>query len=97
MEVIDCIRVGHENAVSRRDLCIMTGKRDRQVRKEIQRLRATLPIINSGDGYFLPNSDDLIDKAEATRYLLTERAKANEIYIGLTMVQRFIDGLPIDN
>lgn len=91
MEVIDYIKVGHRNAVSRKDLRLLTGFGDRKVRSDIQRLRATLPIINSGAGYYIPDSEDPIDKTEARRYLLTERAKAKEINKGLDTVKRFID------
>ena len=45
MEVADYIKVGHRNAVSRKDLRLLTGFGDRKVRSEIQHLRATLPII----------------------------------------------------
>lgn len=93
MEVIDYIKVGHRNAISRKDLRLLTGLGDRKIRSDIQHLRATLPIINSGAGYYIPNSEDPIDKAEARRYLLTERAKAKEINKGLDTVKRFIDGI----
>lgn len=93
MEVIDCIKVGHRNAVSRKDLRLLTGFCDRKIRNDIQHLRATLPIINSGAGYYIPNSEDPIDKAEARRYILTERAKAKEINKGLDSVRRFVDGI----
>lgn len=93
MEVIDCIKVGHHNAISRKDLMLLTGFGDRKIRSDIQHLRATLPIINTGAGYYIPNSEDPIDKAEARRYLLTERFKAKEINKGLDTVKRFIDGI----
>jgi len=77
--VLDCIPSGHRNAVRRRDLALLTGMGDREVREIIYDLvvRRELPIGSStdrtGGGYFL--IQDKEDLEVATRHLLP-RAKA---------------------
>jgi len=72
---IDMIPVGRENAISRTQLCIMTGMTDRQMRREIHDLRRDYCILNvqDGNGYFRPT------KKEAPlvrRFVLQERSRA---------------------
>lgn len=93
MQVEDFIQTGHKNAVTRGELRRLTGMRDRQVRRAIQKMRFYCPIINSGRGYYIPDMTDPIDSLEAKTYLESEKAKAREIYRGLTEVARAIDGV----
>lgn len=66
MNIIDYIPTGQSNAISRRQLCAITGLPDRLMRKEIERTRRDYAILNAqdGSGYFRP--------AEGEAYL-TER------------------------
>ena len=50
MEIRDLIPYGRENAVTRENLCILTGLNDRVVRNEIKKLRRDMPILNLQDG-----------------------------------------------
>lgn len=63
----EMIPVGRENAISRRDLCRITGLSDRQVRREIAQLRLKdfgddLVIVSTsrGRGYYLTDNIDEI-------------------------------------
>lgn len=66
MKIIDYIPSGHDNAISRKQLCEATGLPDRVMRHEIERARQDYAILNAqdGSGYFRP--------AEGEAYL-TER------------------------
>lgn len=56
MDILKYIPVGHENAVTRRDLCRRTRLSDRKVRQLIEDARKDVVILNLGDskGYFVP-------------------------------------------
>jgi hypothetical protein len=66
MNIIEYIPFGHDNAISRKQLCEATGLPDRVMRHEIERARQDYAILNAqdGSGYFRP--------AEGESYL-TER------------------------
>ena len=44
--IMDKIPVGHENAVTRQQLCISTGMNDRRIRKAIAETRRETIILN---------------------------------------------------
>lgn len=54
--IVDYIPVGHENAISRKELARKTGLTDRILRKEIEKARETTCICNMSDGagYYIP-------------------------------------------
>ena len=57
MKIIDYIPVGHKNAVTRKQLVILTGLSDRKIRNMIQEeCNREHPILNmqDGKGYFQP-------------------------------------------
>ena len=59
--VLDYIPEGRENAVSRRELVRLTGKSDREIRREIKGfLTAGVPIMSSSHsgGYWLSDNPD---------------------------------------
>ena len=72
---IDMIPVGRENAISRNELCIMTGMTDRQMRKAIHELRRNHCILNvqDGNGYFRPTVQEA---PLVRRFVLQERSRA---------------------
>lgn len=72
---IDMIPVGRENAISRAELCIMTGMTDRQMRKAIHDLRRNHCILNvqDGSGYFRPTVQEA---PLVRRFVLQERSRA---------------------
>lgn len=72
---IDMIPFGRENAVTREELCRITGMSDRIMRKSLHDLRRDHCIINlqNGRGYFRPGEDD---GPLVKRFLKQERARA---------------------
>lgn len=93
MNIEDLIPTGHAHAITRRELRNLTGMNDRQVRRAVQRMRSSYPVINMGYGYYIPDMDDPEDRTEAKAYLEIEKAKAREIYKGLQEVARALDGI----
>lgn len=77
MIISEFIPEGKENAVSRNQLCALTGLSDRDIRKHISQERRYTPIINdqSGNGYYIPLKKDVYDAKEALRQE-TSRAKS---------------------
>lgn len=73
----NAIQVGHANALSREYLSKITGLSDRMVRKAIE--LSTRPIVNMGYGYFIPDENDAVDRAEAHAYRQQETARARSI------------------
>lgn len=62
MKIIDYIPVGHKNAVTRKQLVILTGLSDRKIRNMIQEeCNREHPILNmqDGKGYFQPAYDEM--------------------------------------
>ncbi len=81
MNILDYIPVGHKNAVTRQQLCIMTGISDRKVRNMIAETRRATPILNlqNGKGYFLPNENDLIDRMALRKFVNQEEHRLKSI------------------
>lgn len=75
--VENAIQVGHANALSREYLSKITGLSDRMVRKAIE--LSTRPIVNMGYGYFIPDENDTVDRAEAHAYRQQETSRARSI------------------
>lgn len=82
MEIINYIPYGKENAVSRFQLSLMTGKSDRKVRKEISRTREEHVILSleNGNGYYQPTADDY---PELRKYLNREESRAKSVFASL--------------
>lgn len=82
MDILKYIPIGMENAVERPFLCQMTGLSDRDMRKEIARVRREHPILNTqeGNGYYQPS---LKDKEEVKRYINQESKRAKSIFYAL--------------
>lgn len=95
MKITDYIPVGSKNAVSRRELRMITGLTDRKLRREIQSARRDMPICNTGTGYFIPDPSNPADTSAARRYYLSERLKANEILENLVKVGEIAYGMDI--
>lgn len=81
MGVIEHIKEGRENAITRRELQQLTGYPDRIIRKEIQKAKGLgAVIINEGNGYYKP----CIGEVEYLRgYIRSEEHKAKSILKGL--------------
>ena len=80
IRIIDFIPIGHENAISRKELCRLTGLNDRKIREEIAKARESACICNMSDGagYYIPEQ-----LAEITDYINQESARARSIFKAL--------------
>lgn len=79
--ITDYIPTGRKNAITRKELCRITGLSDRQAREHIAQARRNTPIINlqDGDGYFIPNPSDNSDMSLLKRYVRQEEAIVNYV------------------
>ena len=101
----EMIPVGRENAISRRDLCRITGLSDRQVRREIAQLRLQdfdddMVIVSTsrGRGYYLTdNIGDIVtyiaDMSARIRSIVHEIAHARAVVERLRKKQMYGEGL----
>lgn len=80
MDIMEYIGEGRSAAVTRKELCSRTGLSDRHIRGLIEAAKEKYPIINVGEGYFLPTEED---SALLTHYINEEYAKAMKIIKGL--------------
>lgn len=87
MNIVDYIPVGSKNAISRQNLCTITGMSDRVVREAISQARRTTCICNAqdGKGYYIPDS-----MKDAKRFLDQESARARSIFWSLKGARDFI-------
>lgn len=78
MNIIDFIPFGHDNAISRKQLCTATGLPDRVMRHEIEKARQDYAILNAqdGSGYFRPAKDE---SYLTERWLKQERSREKSV------------------
>lgn len=85
MLIADLLLQGQENAIPLRQLKTMTGRRGRDLRKQIERERRRgVPILaDCKSGYFLPDGED--EKARCVRSM---RGRAKEILITAAAIEK---------
>lgn len=54
MNIVEVIPYGHDNAVTRAELVMLTGLNDRRVRDEINQCKELIINLQDGHGYFRP-------------------------------------------
>lgn len=76
MNITNYIPKGKENAITRKDLCKITGLSDRNVRERISQARRETVIINlqNGNGYYQPT-----EAAEIEQFVRQETARLKSI------------------
>ena len=76
MNITNYIPKGKENAITRKELCEITGLSDRLVRKRISQARREMVIINlqNGKGYYQPT-----EAAEIEQFVRQETARLKSI------------------
>lgn len=81
MDIVQYIPTGRENAISRKQLMILTGLSDRKIRAEIHNARRENVILNlqDGSGYYLPDMDSEADVAEIRRFVNQETNRLKSI------------------
>jgi len=86
MNIIEYIPKGYENAISRKDLCAITGLQDRVVRNLIEEARRTTIIIsnNDGSGYWLyPDNPTIKETSLLNKYVQQQERRAKSIFYAL--------------
>lgn len=86
MNILEFIPVGHKNAVTRQQLCIMTELSDRKVRELIEEACTRQhPILNmqDGKGYFQPAENEIslvrLYRNQENRRTVSTRKKVTEL------------------
>ena len=96
--ILDYINTGKKNAVTRTQLCIVTGLDDRTVRYAISKARREMPILNmqDGGGYFIPdmNCDEEIEMLK--KYVKQETTRGKSIFWALIGARKTLKNLGID-
>ena len=81
IDILEFIPYGKtDSPISRESLCYLTGLSDRSVREEIARAKKEYPIINVGEGYYIPDDPD---DPNLKAYILKETHRIREISKGL--------------
>lgn len=80
IDIVKHIPIGHENGISRKELCRRTNLTDREVRKCISKARETTCICNMSDGagYYIPK-----EVSEVEHFIRQESARARSIFKSL--------------
>lgn len=95
MNIIDYIPEGAKNAISRNNLCIATGLKDRVVRDMIEEARRETIIISNydGSGYWLfPENPTDEEKEMLERYVKTQESRAKSIFYALRPARLALKG-----
>lgn len=94
-DFVGLIPVGHENAVTRKYLCAVTGMNDRTVRQMIHEARRNQVILNlqDGSGYYIPNTKDKKDMEELKRYVTQETSRLRAIGWSLSAARKTLAGI----
>lgn len=96
MEIINYIPEGYENAISRKDLCRITGMKDREMRAAIENARRETIIISScdGSGYWLFPTDPTPEEKQMLRkYVKQQESRAKSIFYALKPARKMMKGI----
>lgn len=89
-EVSGLLHTGERNAVTARDLAIITGLSIRDVTLQIAGERqAGAVILSSGKGYFLPSSED-----EILHFVNAMNSRARNIYLAAQSAKAMLAKVP---
>ena len=86
INIVDFIPEGSKNAISRKNLCTITGLSDRVVRNLIEAARRETIIIsnNDGSGYWVyPEYPTEKEKQLLNRYVKQQESRAKSIFYAL--------------
>lgn len=86
IDISDYIPTGRNRTITRKELKKTTGLSDRLIRKMIS--ESDKPIINIGDGYFIPDITDELDVDLLRKYIAMENNRIQNLQ---TKMQKFND------
>lgn len=78
--VYKSLGVGHNNALTRRDLCQKLGCGDRALRRSIEKLRENYPVLSldDGSGYYLADTSEA-GRQEAAAWVKRQNSRIKSI------------------
>ena len=86
MDILDYIPYGTtDKPMKRSDIVRLTGLSDRKVRRYMQEAKLYYPIVNIGDGYYIPDDPD---DPNLKAYIIQETHRIREISRGLRRHKR---------
>lgn len=95
MNIIDYIPKGYNNAISRKNLCIVTGLQDRVVRRLIEEARRNTIIISNDDGsgyWRFPDEPTAEEVALLHKFVHQQESRAKSIFYALLPARKAIKG-----
>ena len=95
MNIIEYIPKGLENAITRKDLCNITGLNDRVMRERIEEARRNTIIISNpdGSGYWIyPDNPTDEEQAHLCRYVKQQESRAKSIFYALYPARQRMKG-----
>ena len=98
-DICDYIPKGRANAVTRYELCMKTGFRDRQVRDLIHYARRDGSILNlsDGKGYFRPDLDDPVERGMLAAYVRQEETGEMPVVMHRKNRKEWLVTMPLDD
>lgn len=88
LDIADFIPRGKENAITRQNLCEITGLNDRAVRESISQARREIPIISlANKGYYIPT-----EKEDVEQWVKQEEHRAKSIFWSMAGAKKFLKG-----
>lgn len=92
LDILTYIPEGSDFAITRGELCAVTGLNDRQVRAAIHEAKIRgFVIINNGCGYFKPDTDQIEDVVALRHYIKAQHAKARHIEASLKEARALLE------
>jgi len=95
MNIVNFIPKGYKNAISRKDLCAVTGLGDRIVRGLIEEARRETIIIsnNDGSGYWIYPENPTEQEEELLRkFVKQQESRAKSIFYALYPARQMMKG-----
>ena len=87
LDILDYIPYGHKDEpITREALVHLTGLSDRDIRRLISQAKRKYPVINVGNGYYVPDDPD---DPNLRAYIFKEMHRIREISKGLRQHKRF--------
>lgn len=95
INIIEYIPKGYKNAISRNNLCLLTGLNDRAVRSLIEEARRNTVIISNADGsgyWIYPDNPTKREKQLLEKYVKQQESRAKSIFYALYPARKLMKG-----